>query len=101
MKYLVSWKARSGGSGNEALAERVLQVFSKWAPASDATFHQFLTRLDGEGGYAVVESDNPVSIMEGPVKFAPWMEFTVTPVMDITEGIVVMSEAVEFRKSIS
>ncbi len=103
MKYLVSWKPRSGGSGseNEAAVERTLQVFSKWAPASDATFHQFLTRLDGEGGYAVVESDNPASIMEGPIKFSPFMEFTVTPVMDITDGIAVMSEGIEFRKSIS
>ncbi len=103
MKYLVSWKARGGGSGrdNEAGVARSLQVFSKWSPPSDATFHQFLTRLDGEGGFAVVESDNPASVLEGPSKFGPWFEFTVTPVLDIMEGVPLFNEGVEFRKSIS
>jgi hypothetical protein len=103
VKYLVSWTPRSGGSArdNEAGIARSLQVFSKWSPPADATFHQFLTRLDGEGGYAVVESDNPTSVMEGPSKFSPWFEFHVTPVMDIMEGVPVFNDGVEFRKSIS
>ena len=103
MKYLVSWKPRSGGSGkdNEAAAARGLQVFGKWSPPSDVTFHQFLTRLDGEGGYSVVETDNPANVLEAPAKFSPWFEFTVVPVMDIMEGVPVFNEAVEFRKSIS
>lgn len=102
MKYLVSWKPREGGSGedNEAGAARSLEVFGKWSPPNDATFHQFLTRLDGEGGFAVVESDNPASVMEGPTKFGPWFAFTVTPVMDIMDGIAIASEAIEFRRSI-
>ncbi len=103
MKYVVSWKPRSGGSGadNEASVARSLQVFSKWSPPNGATFHQFVTRLDGEGGYAVVEADDPLAVMEGPSKFSPWFEFTVTPVVDITEGIPTFSEGIEFRKSIS
>ena len=103
MKYLVSWKARAGGSGadNEASEARSLEVFSKWSPPADATFHQFLQRLDGEGGYAVVESDNPASVLEGPSKFGPWFEFNVTPVIDIMDGVSVFNDAVEYRKSIS
>src|SRR5271165_5749580 len=102
MKYLVSWKARNGGSGaeNHASAAEGLQAFSKWSPAADATFHQFLARLDGEGGYAVIESDNPVSVMEGPAKFEPWFEFTVTPVMDIMDSIPIVAAAIEFRNSV-
>jgi hypothetical protein len=100
MKYLVSWRTREGGSGtdNEASGARLLQVFSKWAPPDDATFHQFLARLDAAGGYAVVETDNPASVMDGPAKFAPWLDFTVVPVVDITEGVQVLSAAVEFRR---
>ena len=103
MRYLVSWKPRSGGSGkeNEAVVERSLQLFGKWSPPQGATFHQFLTRIDGEGGYAVVESADPTLVMEGPAKFGPFFEFTVTPVIDIMEGIPIANEAVEFRKSIS
>jgi hypothetical protein len=103
MKYVVSWRPRAGGgaSENEAGQERSLAVFSKWSPPADETFHQFLVSLDGEHGYAVVETDNPLSILEGPAKFSPYFEFSVVPVVDITEGIPVLSEAVEFRRSIS
>ncbi|HXY43394.1 MAG TPA: DUF3303 family protein [Acidimicrobiales bacterium] len=102
MKYVVSWNLRSGGSAsdNEASVARVLEVFAKWSPPADETFHQFLTRLDGEGGYAVVETDNPLSVLEGPAKFGPYFEFSVVPVVDVTEGIPVQSEGIEFRSSI-
>jgi hypothetical protein len=51
MKYVVAWKPRYGGSAaeNEAGAARLLEIFSKWAPSSDTTFHQFVARIDGEG----------------------------------------------------
>jgi hypothetical protein len=103
MKYLVSWTARAGGSAtdNEAAVKRSLAVFGKWAPPSDATFHQFLARADGTGGYAVVETDNPASVAEGPAKFGPYFEFEVIPVMDITEGVQIVNEAIDFRDSIS
>jgi Protein of unknown function (DUF3303) len=103
MKYLVTWTARDGGSAAEveAAVKRSLAVFSKWSPPSDATFHQFLARLDGEGGCAIVETDNPASVAEGPAKFGPYFEFDVIPVMDITEGTQIVSEAAEFRDSIS
>ena len=103
MKYLVSWKFRGGGSArdNEVAAERGLAIFSKWSPPADATFHQFLERLDGEGGYAVVETDNPMSVLEGPSKFGTMFEFDVEPCVDITDAISTMNDAVEFRRSIS
>jgi hypothetical protein len=102
VKYLVSWKLRGGGSGsdNEADAERGLKAFAAWKPAADTQFHQFLSTLDAEGGYAVVETDNPASLMDGPAKFAPWFEFTVVPVVDITEAIPAFNEAIEFRKGV-
>jgi Protein of unknown function (DUF3303) len=103
MKYLISWTARAGGSAadNDATVKRSLAVFSKWSPPADATFHQFLARLDGTGGFAVVETDNPASVAEGPTKFGPYFEFDVTPVMDITEGAQLASEGAEFRDSVS
>jgi uncharacterized protein DUF3303 len=103
MKYLVTWTARDGGSAadNEAAVKRSLAVFSKWSPPGDATFHQFLNRIDGTGGYAVVETDNPASVAEGPAKFGPYFDFQVIPVMDITDGVQITNEAAEFRDSVS
>src|SRR5262249_35271062 len=103
MKYLVTWTARDGGSAAEveAAVKRSLAVFSKWSPPSDATFHQFLARLDGTGGCAAVGTDNPASVAEGPSKFGPYFDFDVIPVMDITDGVQIVNEGIEFRDSIS
>ena len=103
MKYVVQWTGRDGASGaqSEEDAKRVLQLVSKWSPAPDATFHQFVARLDGEGGYAVVETDNPLAVMEGPAKFGTHLKFTVEPVVDIMESVQVGQDAIEFRDSIS
>jgi hypothetical protein len=102
MKFVVMWRVRSGGSAadNEASAERVLQVFSKWTPPADETFHQFLGRLDGTGGFSVVETDNSDSLGEAAAKFSPFLDFEIIPVNDIAETTRLLGEGVEFRKSV-
>lgn len=99
MKYLISWVARPGVT--EESAARSLQVFSKWGPAQDVTFEQFLGRIDGQGGYAVVTSDNATSIAKDMAIFSAWFEMSVIPVIEIAESAAAGSEAVEFRESIS
>ncbi len=77
MKYVISFTPRVGGSPAdiEVAEKRSMDVFSKWTPPAGVTFHQFLSRLDTGGGYAVVESDDPKLVAEGPAKFAPWFDF--------------------------
>jgi hypothetical protein len=103
MKYVVTWTTRPGGSAaeNEAGEARVLEVFGKWSPASDLTFHQFVVRADGQGGFAVVETDNLASLALGNFKFSSYLDFTVYPVLDVQDGIGLLAEAVEWRKSIT
>ena len=103
MKYLVSWKPRLGGSAADAEADvkRGLAAFAAWTPPAGVTFHQFLGRLDGGGGYAVSETDDPALVAEGPAKFAPWFDFEVVPVVDIMEIVPIAQEAIAFRDGIS
>ena len=103
MKYVTVWKPRFGGSAaeNEAGVARVLELYSKWTPSSDVTYHQFVLRVDGEGGFAVTEGDNPAAAARDIAKFAPFLEYTVYPVLDIAEGAGLLAEAVEWRKSIT
>jgi Protein of unknown function (DUF3303) len=103
MKYVVAFKPRFGGSAaeNEAGVARLLEVFSKWAPADDLTFHQFVARVDGEGGFAVVESNDPASAARVIAKFTPFNEHTIYPVLDIEEAVGLLAEGVEWRKSIT
>ena len=102
MKYVVSWTFRLGGSAaeNEAATKRLLAVYSKWTPVPSTTYHQFVSRLDGNGGFAVVETDNPMDLAEGASKFGFAMEYQIYPVVDVAEGVQSVQEGVEFRESI-
>ena len=101
MKYVMAWTTRFGGSGkeNEESAERALQLFSKWQAPAGSTFHQFVGRLDGDGGFAVVETDDPALIARDTAIFSAFFDFMVYPVLDIQESARIGGEAVEFRRS--
>jgi hypothetical protein len=103
MKYVVTWTFQWNGSAseNEASAKRALEVFSKWTPPASTTFHQFVGRLDGAGGFSVVETDNPMDLLDAPSKFGFFAEYQIYPVVDVAESVQTFQQAVEFRKSIS
>jgi Protein of unknown function (DUF3303) len=103
MKFVVSITFRLNGSAaeNEASTRRILDVYSKWTPPASMTFHQFVSRVDGGGGFAVVETDNPADLMETSGKFGPFAEYVIHPVVDIADGVRAAQEAIEFRESIS
>src|SRR5438067_13321221 len=103
MKYVMSWTPRPGGSGadNEAAQRRALDVFSKWSPAVGVTFHQFLARLDDEGGFSVVETDDPRLVLSDTSKFAPWFEFHIFLVVDMQDAVPTFNVALDVRSSIS
>ncbi|MGY1690377.1 DUF3303 domain-containing protein [Geodermatophilus sp. SYSU D01105] len=100
MKYLLEWKSRSGASAQENLVslKRSLEVFSKWTPAT--TVHQFLSRVDGSGGFAVLESDDPTAVGKDCAIFSPYLEFTLHPVVDVQEGAALLQQAVDFNETV-
>ncbi|MEP6665738.1 MAG: DUF3303 family protein [Nocardioidaceae bacterium] len=99
MKYVVSWEPRANAS--EELQARSLQVFSKWSPSEGATFLQFVGRVDGGGGFAVVETDDPTLIARDMAIFSAFFEMTACPVLDIQDSARIGGEAIEFRQSIN
>ncbi len=99
MKYVVSWETRQTAS--EELQARGLQVFSKWSPSPQATFKEFVGRVDGRGGFAVIEADDPAVVAKDMAIFGAFFDMTVYPVMEVMETAGIAAEAVEFRSSIS
>jgi hypothetical protein len=99
MKYVVSWTPNSNTT--EESQARSLQVFGKWSPSEGATFKEFLGRVDGRGGFAVVETADPSLIARDAASFSAWFDFSVYPVLDIAEQAAIDMEALEFRASIS
>lgn len=99
-KFVTTWTAREHGAASEEAVRRGLELFGKWSPPDDVTFHEFVGRLDGTGGFAVIETDNPPSLGEASAKFGPYFEFHIYPVVDIGDQAALGSEGVEWRASI-
>jgi hypothetical protein len=98
MKYVVSWQPKSTES--EEVQARSLQVFSKWSPTEGTTYLQFLGRIDGTGGFAVVETDDPALVARDVSIFSAFFDFNVYPVLDIQEAARIGAGAIEFRQSV-
>ena len=99
MKYVIVWEPWANVS--EDVLARSLEVFSKWAPAEGTNFVQFLGRVDGRGGFAVVETDDVALIARDTAIFGAFLNMTVYPVVDIQESARIAGEAVEFRRTVS
>lgn len=102
MKFVVSWTYRLTGSesSNEASIKHGLELFSKWTPPSDQVFQAFVGRLDGAGGFAIVDVDDPKSLADAPSKFGSIAEYQIFPVADIGESMEMLADGVEFRTSV-
>jgi Protein of unknown function (DUF3303) len=96
MKYVLAWEPRPNAS--EETLERALQVFGKWSPAEGNNFLQFLDRIDGGGGFAVVETEDPTLIARDTAIFGAFLDFNVYPVLDSDQWTPIAIEAVEFRR---
>ena len=99
MKYVVAWETRADVS--EDAQARSLHVFSRWAPAEGTTFLQFVGRVDGRGGFAVVETDDVALVARDMAIFSAFFDMSVYPVLDIQESARIGGEAVEFRHGVS
>ena len=98
MKYVITWTTRA--TTTEESATRSLNVFGKWAPSEGATFKEFLGRVDGQGGFAVVETDDPALIAKDAATFTPWFDFAVHPVLEIADIAMIDAMALEFIASV-
>src|SRR5690348_3267300 len=94
MKYVIQWKNRDS-SVSAADTRKLLDAFGKWTPAA-SNILQFLANLDGTGGLSIVDTDDPANVLRDATKFGPWLEFTITPVIDIMDAVPIYNEAVEF-----
>jgi hypothetical protein len=103
MKFVISMSFLRNGSAaeNEAAQRRLLDVYSSWKPPAGMTFQQFLTRCDGGGGFAVVETDNAADLIDATSKFGAYIDYQIHPVVEIADGIEAAQEALSYLQSIN
>ena len=101
-KYVLTWTPRLGGSGaqNEEAAKRAYALYQKWKPPKGLNILQFLARADGEGGFAVVETDNPAHLADLASKFSPYLIGENHLVVEMDEWAKLTGEGIKFRGSV-
>ncbi|HXY95060.1 MAG TPA: DUF3303 family protein [Acidimicrobiia bacterium] len=101
MKFVLAYTFHPGGSSAEfeETEKRSMQILGKWQPSVQVS--EWVDRLDGNGGFAVFEADDPALIMKDIAVWAPFLHFDLYPVLDVGEATPVQQEAMDFRDGIS
>jgi hypothetical protein len=80
---------------------RSLAVFSNWQPPAGAEFEGFYGFADGTGGVALIEADSAATVARTTAPWAPWLRFSITPIVPIEESSAIAGDAVGFRDSVT
>ena len=101
MKFVVAWTARPGGDPQANLdsTDTLLKAFGSWTPPPEWTISEFLTRVDGKGGLLICETDDLGSIDRAVAQYLPWLDYEVTPMVDIGEGVGNLAEGMAWARS--
>lgn len=101
--FQINYATRANGTAaeNQESARRTLALFSKWSPPAGMEVKSFYARADGRGGSLIVETDDVKVLLDGPSKFGAINEFEIVPVIEISEAVPILSEALAWVDSIS
>jgi hypothetical protein len=99
MKFVLAFTNRAGGSSAEAEQgqRQALELLGKFQPSDSVTIHQWVTRCDGGGGFAVTETDDAEAMLYDLSVWSPMIDFQVFPVVDVGAAAAVQQRAIEFR----
>jgi hypothetical protein len=102
MKFVLSYTVRAGGSVEERVTggEAAQKLLANWTPSDKATIQQWVQRCDGNGGFAVLETDDQGELFRDLAVWAPWLDFDVVPVIDIGDATPITQEALQKARSV-
>jgi hypothetical protein len=102
MKLVLVYSAREGGSvaDNLEAAESAQKLLSKWAPNPSATILQWVQRCDGNGGFAVLQTEDMAALYKDLALWSSWLDFEIYPVLDIGDSTPLLAEALATARSV-
>jgi len=98
MKFVLQWELPANVS--EDHLARSIKVFSGWQRSEGVDYHQLLGRVDGRGGFAVLDSSDPVAMARDAALFTAYFPGTLHPVLEIGDFARVSAEAIELRSAL-
>ena len=101
MKYMLEYTVRSAGTHDQNFAsfEALLTAFGKWKPEG-MTIHAFVANLVN-GGYVLLETDDPKAVATLTAKFNFWNDVKVVPVIDVGEAVPIGAASLAWARSAS
>ncbi len=99
MLFLTTYMPR--GEGSEEAAKRVQQIYSQWKPPAGVEIKAFYSLADGSGGIVISEATSAAAILEAISPFAPYLEYNVTPIVEIAEAVSIGQRVNAWRDSVS
>jgi hypothetical protein len=93
----ISYKSRANAS--EANDKRVMQLFGKWKPPAGLEVKAHYLRADGSG-FLIVEADSAAPLLEANAVYSTWLEYEVTPIVDISEAVPAIDRAYNWRDKV-
>ena len=104
MKYMVEYSVRTAGlthDQNFANQEALLNAFGKWEPEKGLTVHAFVSHVNSDSGYVLVEADDPKVVASFVSKFIYWNDVDVVPVVDVAEIVSINVESLAWARAAS
>ena len=75
-----------------------MELLTKWTPPAGMTVQPWLSSLDGSGGFAVVETDNPADLVTVGSAFGPFFDFQIHPVIDFAEAMPAVQKGIRLQE---
>ena len=102
MKFVLAYTTQQGGSeaDRHEAAKKAQQLLATWQPSDPASVLQWVSRVDGNGGFSVIETDSAENILNDLSTWSSFLDFQVYPVMDIGDATPVADAAVATRSAL-
>jgi hypothetical protein len=100
MKYMIEYEIRTAGLTHDQLQnnqDALLKAFSKWSPEKGLTIDAFVSNLNN-GGYVLVQSDDPGVVYSFVSKFVYWNDVNVVPVVDVGDAVATSTESLAWAR---
>lgn len=103
MRYVLTFTPQTGGSEQERLESqrRAQQLISKFEPSQSVTIHQWVTRVDGDGGFAFVETGDEQALLRDLTLWGSLVQFRLYPVIDMQEATPIITQALDQREQLN
>ena len=97
MLFMFRGEPKPGMSEEEQ--KRALQVFRGWKPPAGMTVKAHYLGVSG-GDYVIVEADSVEVMIEAVANWAPFVNYTADPIVEVTQGVGALDRAVSARAAI-